>query len=199
MIPIRNARINRQKALGIIPADFNPTYAGLPEALVAPAGTANNGTAGAKYINALNGPAQGYTDYGPGLVDKAWTSLTPDERKAQARYMEIYAGMVENLDHNIGLLVQHLKDIGEYDNTFIMFQSDNGAEAWPITTADPLATDTANATEPVYSTLGTDNAPAIEPALRVRSALGRGQRHAVPPDQGLRMGEGGISTPFPPS
>ncbi|MDI9654511.1 sulfatase-like hydrolase/transferase, partial [Burkholderia cenocepacia] len=54
--------------------------------------------------------------------------LSPAERKAQARYMEIYAGMVENLDYNIGLLIQHLKDIGEYDNTFIMFQSDNGAE-----------------------------------------------------------------------
>ena len=59
--------------------------------------------------------------------------------------MEIYAGMVENLDYNIGLLIQHLKDIGEYDNTFIMFQSDNGAEGWPIDSgADPTATDTAN-------------------------------------------------------
>ena len=51
--------------------------------------------------------------------------------------MEIYAGMVSNLDHNIGLLIQHLKDIGEYDDTFIMFQSDNGAEGWPINSARP--------------------------------------------------------------
>lgn len=191
---IRNARIARQKALGIVPADFNP-YAGVPEALVAPAATANNGTAGAKYINALNGPAQGYTDYGAGYVDKAWTSLTADERKAQARYMEIYAGMVENLDYNIGLLVQHLKDIGEYDNTFIMFQSDNGAEAWSITTADPLATDTANATEPVYSTLGTDN--GLQAARRLQYGLRWAEVSATPFRQTKGyMGEGGISTPL---
>ncbi|HEY0713510.1 MAG TPA: sulfatase-like hydrolase/transferase, partial [Polyangia bacterium] len=42
--------------------------------------------------------------------------------------MEIYAAMVENLDHNIGRLVQYLRDIGAYENTFIFFQSDNGAE-----------------------------------------------------------------------
>ena len=42
--------------------------------------------------------------------------------------MEIYAAMVENLDHNIGRLIRYLKATGEYDNTFIFFQSDNGAE-----------------------------------------------------------------------
>lgn len=191
---VRNARIARQKALGIVPADFTP-FAGVAEALVAPAATAGNGTAGAKYINALNGPAQGYTDHGGGYVDKAWTSLTPDERKAQARYMEIYAGMVENLDHNIGLLVQHLKDIGEYDNTFIMFQSDNGAEGWPIDPAnDPLATDTANAADPVYSALGTDN--GLQAAKRLQYGLRWAEVSATPFRQTKGyMGEGGISTP----
>lgn len=42
--------------------------------------------------------------------------------------MEIYAGMVSNLDDNVGRLVKHLKDIGEYDNTVFVFFSDNGAE-----------------------------------------------------------------------
>ena len=36
--------------------------------------------------------------------------------------------MVECLDHNVGRVVNHLKEIGELDNTFIMFMSDNGAE-----------------------------------------------------------------------
>lgn len=36
--------------------------------------------------------------------------------------------MVECLDHNIGRVVNRLKEIGEVDNTFIMFMSDNGAE-----------------------------------------------------------------------
>jgi len=47
--------------------------------------------------------------------------------------MEVYAGMVSNLDYNIGLLIQHLKEIGQYHNTFIIFHSDNGAEGRPNT------------------------------------------------------------------
>jgi arylsulfatase A-like enzyme len=192
---IRNARIARQKALGIIPNDFVP-YGGAPETLVASPATANNGTANAKYLSAVHSAAQGYSDYGPGTVNKTWASLSPAEKKAQARYMEIYAGMVENLDHNVGLLIQHLKDIGEYDNTFIMFQSDNGAEGWPIDSgADPTATDTANATEPVYSSLGTDNGK--QNAQRLQYGLRWAEVSATP----FRLtkgysGEGGVSTPL---
>ncbi|WP_250456968.1 arylsulfatase [Caballeronia sp. INML5] len=192
---IRNARIARQKALGIIPADFNP-YQGAPETLTSSPATANNGSADAKYISAVHNAAQGYSDYGPGTVNKSWNSLSAAEKKAQARYMEIYAGMVENLDHNIGLLIQHLKDIGEYDNTFILFQSDNGAEGWPIDSgADPTATDTANASDAVYSTLGTDNGQ--QNARRLQYGLRWAEVSATP----FRLtkgyaGEGGVSTPL---
>lgn len=37
-----------------------------------------------------------------------------------------YAAMISYLDHNVGILVQQLKDLGTYDNTLIMFSSDNG-------------------------------------------------------------------------
>ena len=60
---------------------------------------------------------------------KPWSSLTDEEKKKESRKMELYAGMVDNLDYNIGRLIQHLKDIGEYDNTLILFMSDNGAAA----------------------------------------------------------------------
>jgi arylsulfatase len=56
-----------------------------------------------------------------------WDSLTPEQKKKESRKMELYAGMVDNLDYNIGRLIQHLKDIGQYDNTLIVFMSDNGA------------------------------------------------------------------------
>ena len=56
-----------------------------------------------------------------------WNELDNEEKRIEARKMEIYAGMVENLDYHIGRLVQHLKDIGEYENTMIVFMSDNGA------------------------------------------------------------------------
>ena len=61
----------------------------------------------------------------------SWNQLSKEEQIRQARMMEVYAGMVDSLDENIGRLVKHLKDIGEYDNTIIMFISDNGADARP--------------------------------------------------------------------
>ncbi len=60
---------------------------------------------------------------------KPWGSLTEKEKKKEARKMELYAGMVDNLDFNIGRIIQYLKDIGEFDNTLIVFMSDNGAAA----------------------------------------------------------------------
>jgi arylsulfatase A-like enzyme len=58
-----------------------------------------------------------------------WEELTPEQQRFEARRMELYAAMVENLDHNIGRILRYLKRHGEYDDTFIFFQSDNGAEA----------------------------------------------------------------------
>ncbi len=56
------------------------------------------------------------------------TALTPAVRVMQGRSMEIYAGMVEYMDDQIGRVIDYLKEIGEYENTVIMFISDNGAE-----------------------------------------------------------------------
>ncbi|AXI02909.1 arylsulfatase [Aquirhabdus parva] len=76
------------------------------------------------------------TDFQPSTVlpesniRPKWQSLTLEQRQIESRKMEVYAAMVENLDHNIGRLIQHLKDIGEYDNTLIFFASDNGAEGF---------------------------------------------------------------------
>ncbi|HEY7924218.1 MAG TPA: sulfatase-like hydrolase/transferase [Vicinamibacteria bacterium] len=57
-----------------------------------------------------------------------WVSLSPDEKIRSARVMELYAAMVENLDRHVGRLLQFLKDSGRYDDTLILFFSDNGAE-----------------------------------------------------------------------
>ena len=191
---IRAARLSRMQALGLIPATAAP-YQGLPETLTQSAASANNGKAAAKYISAVHGTDQGYVDYHAGFVNKKWNNLSAAEKKAQARYMEIYAGMVENLDNNIGLLIQHLKDIGEYDYTFIMFQSDNGAEGWPIDSgADPTATDTANAAAGVYETLGADN--GLQSARRLQYGLRWAEVSATPLalNKGT-LGEGGYSVP----
>lgn len=62
---------------------------------------------------------------------EAWDDLSPEDRERQAREMEIYAGMVDALDENIGRLLDHLEKIGERDNTVVIFISDNGADARP--------------------------------------------------------------------
>ena len=61
--------------------------------------------------------------------EPAWDSLGEEEKRYQARLMEIYAAMVDDVDVHIGRIIAHLKAIGEYDNTFIFFTSDNGPES----------------------------------------------------------------------
>ncbi|MBL4643523.1 MAG: sulfatase, partial [Flavobacteriaceae bacterium] len=48
-----------------------------------------------------------------------------------------YATMIENLDSNIGLLIETLKTIGKFDNTLLVFTSDNGG-LFGITNQHPL-------------------------------------------------------------
>ncbi|MDA1006136.1 MAG: arylsulfatase, partial [Verrucomicrobia bacterium] len=57
----------------------------------------------------------------------AWDSLSADEKKWEARRMEVYAAMVDILDQNVGRLIAHLKASGQWDNTLLLFCSDNGA------------------------------------------------------------------------
>jgi arylsulfatase len=57
-----------------------------------------------------------------------WSALSADEKALSARAMEVYAAMVDRLDQNVGRVVEHLKSTGQFDNTIIVFLSDNGAE-----------------------------------------------------------------------
>ena len=67
---------------------------------------------------------------GPHPMEKDWNSLSEDDRALEVRGMEVYAGMVDNMDHHYGRVVSFLEEIGEYDNTVIIFFSDNGANPW---------------------------------------------------------------------
>ena len=65
----------------------------------------------------------------PRLLDeKSWDELSLDEQRYQAKIMEIYAAMVDDVDVYIGRMIDYLKEIGEYENTIIFFMSDNGPE-----------------------------------------------------------------------
>src|SRR5512134_1521608 len=58
-----------------------------------------------------------------------WDSLSDGEKKLYARMMEVFAGFLTHTDHQYGRLFDFLKSIGEWDNTLIMFISDNGASS----------------------------------------------------------------------
>jgi arylsulfatase len=61
---------------------------------------------------------------------KPWDSLSKEQQALESRAMEIYAAMVDNMDYHFGRVVNFLKDIGEYENTIVIFLSDNGPNPW---------------------------------------------------------------------
>jgi len=68
---------------------------------------------------------------GPGEVNRPlpWTELTDEQRHFQAAKMSIHAAMVDRMDQEIGRIIAQLKAMGAYENTLILFASDNGASA----------------------------------------------------------------------
>ncbi len=58
---------------------------------------------------------------------RAWDSFSDEEKAFQSKAMEVYAGMVGNMDYHIGRIIDFLKDIDAYENTVIIFFSDNGS------------------------------------------------------------------------
>jgi arylsulfatase A-like enzyme len=61
------------------------------------------------------------------LVGPKWDSLGDKQRDKLDAIMAAYAGCVDSIDQNIGKLTKHLVEVGELDNTIILFLSDNGA------------------------------------------------------------------------
>ena len=55
-----------------------------------------------------------------------WSETDPGLRPMYTRHMEAYAGMLDNADQNVGKLVSYLAELGELDNTILLFASDNG-------------------------------------------------------------------------
>ncbi len=107
---MRESRFARQKSLGIT----NTTLSALEREV---------------------GPPYAFPDamekLGPGEVNRPlpWSELTDEQRRFQATKMAIHAAMVDRMDREIGRIVQQLKDMQAFDNTVIMFASDNGASA----------------------------------------------------------------------
>jgi arylsulfatase A-like enzyme len=109
--------------------------------------------------------------------ETAWSALSAEEKRSQARLMEIYAAMVDDLDTYVGEIVAYLKAHDLYDNTAIFFLSDNGAEGhylrwglnplvpWPGQCCDNSFSNMGNADS--YLMLGPDWARVSVAPLRM--------------------------------
>lgn len=58
-----------------------------------------------------------------------WEELSAEEKRIEARKMELYAAMLDNLDDHVGRLLEYLDREGMLENTLVVFMSDNGAAA----------------------------------------------------------------------
>jgi arylsulfatase len=68
------------------------------------------------------------TPRAPGV--QAWDACSPEEKRVFARMMEVYAGYLEQTDHNVGRVIKAIEDLGQLDNTLIIYiAGDNGASA----------------------------------------------------------------------
>jgi arylsulfatase A-like enzyme len=133
------------------------------------------------------GPPYAFPDamekLGPGEVNRPlpWSELTEEQRRFQATKMAIHAAMIDRMDHEIGRIIAQLKAMGAYENTLILFASDNGASAEIMVRNgghDPLAAPGSAAT---YLCLGPGFSSACNTPFR---------RHKT------WVHEGGSSTPL---
>ena len=119
-----------------------------------------------------------------------WNALSADEKREQAKHMEVYAAMAEAMDHEIGRLVSHLKAQGQFDNTVFVFLSDNGSDP-----ADPLKIPASRA----YVSMNYDTQAPMRGGKGTFSANGPSWASAtVAPLQGYKYfaGEGGLRVPL---
>jgi len=120
---------------------------------------------------------------GPGEVAHAaaWRELSLEQQKFQAAKMAVHAAMIDRMDREIGRVLDQLRVMKAFDNTIILFLSDNGASAEQIIRGD-----------------GHDSSAPIGSA---KSFLGIGPGWSTAANTPLRLHkswvhEGGISTPL---
>jgi arylsulfatase len=69
----------------------------------------------------------GLAEFAPNFMTTPWGGLSTEDQRKYARDMEVYAAMVDYVDMSIGRLFDYLRENGLYDDTLIVFISDNGA------------------------------------------------------------------------
>ncbi|MDQ2641906.1 MAG: arylsulfatase [Pseudomonadota bacterium] len=118
-----------------------------------------------------------------------WNELPEQEKRENARRMEIYAAMVSDLDTYVGEFVAYLKQIGEFDNTLIVFSSDNGAESSRLDLNAPYKDHIGKEYDHSFDNLGAGNTYVMYGANWASASMTPFNRH-----KGTGW-EGGIHVP----
>ncbi len=120
---------------------------------------------------------------GPGEVEfpVAWKELTEEQQRFQAQKMAIHAAMVDRMDQEIGRVIKQLREMDMFDNTLIVFLSDNGASAEIMVRDGGHNPEAPAGSAQSYLCLGPGFSAACNTPFR---------RHKT------WVHEGGISTPF---
>ncbi len=119
---------------------------------------------------------------GPGEAARAvvWETLSEEQKRFQATKMAIHTAMITRMDIEIGRVMQQLKEMGAYENTLILFASDNGASAEQIIRGDGHDPSAAMGSAETFLCLG----PGFSTAANTPFRLHKHWNH-----------EGGISSP----
>lgn len=123
------------------------------------------------------------TKVGPGEAGRAvaWENLTPEQQRFQATKMAIHAAMVDRMDQEIGRVLDQVRAMGAWDNTVVLFLSDNGASAEQIIRGDGHDPSASPGSASTFLCLG----PGWSTAANTPFRLHKSWTH-----------EGGISTPL---
>lgn len=120
---------------------------------------------------------------GPGEVPHAvpWDSLTEEQRRFQATKMAIHAAMIDRMDRELGRVLEQLRSMGAFENTVILFMSDNGASAEQLIRGDGHDKSSAPGSADSYLGLGPGFSSLANTPFRLHK---------------IWTNEGGISSPF---
>jgi arylsulfatase len=158
----RESRWNRMNALGLVnhplpplEPDVGPPY-DFPDAL----GQLGDGE--------LNRPLP-------------WSELSPQQRAFQADKMAVHAAMIDRMDRELGRVLDQIQAMDVWDNTAILFLSDNGASAEIMVRGDRHDPSAKPGSGPSYLCLGPGWSSAANTPFR---------RHKT------WVHEGGIATPL---
>ena len=83
-----------------------------------------------------------------------WVELTDSQKAFQASKMAVHAAMVDRMDREIGRVLDQVRSMGVWDNTMILFLSDNGASAEMMVRGDGHDPDAQCGTGATFLSLG---------------------------------------------